>query len=197
MRPMPPMRTFETLDEILQCLNTLGTMPSSESDAFTELEHGLQTAALVLASRPDDMELHVAALVHDIAHPWDGPGQPKHAVMGADAVRDVLGERVANLVAGHVPAKRWLVTRDAHYRSMLSEDSIMTLAAQGGDMSAAELAWFESLPDWESMVELRRADDGAKVPGAVVPGLDHYQKAFQSTATTQGFVRASVKKTAR
>ncbi len=179
------MRAFATVEEIIECLNEYATLMSSESDEFTELEHGLQTAVLVAAQAPNDVELHVAALVHDIAHPWDGPGQPKHALMGADAVRGVLGNRVADLVAGHVPAKRWLVTRDSAYRALLSQDSIMTLAQQGGDMSQAELQWFESLAHWESMVVLRRADDGAKVPGAVVPALDAYVDAIHAVANEQ------------
>ena len=35
---------------------------------------------------PDDEELQVAGLVHDLAHVWDAPGQPRHGTMGADAV---------------------------------------------------------------------------------------------------------------
>ena len=180
------MRAFANVEEIIECLTVGGTMLSSESDAFTELDHGLQTAALVVGMTPTDVELHVAALVHDIAHPWDGPGQPQHAVMGADAVRGVLGARVADLVAGHVPAKRWLVTSDTDYPALLSEDSIITLAAQGGDMNESELRWFESLPHWEAMVQLRRADDAAKVPGAVVPDLATYLNAIHSVANAQG-----------
>ncbi len=176
-------RVFVSADELLAHLRYLGEMLSSESDAFTELEHGLQTAALLATVAPHDSELHIAGLIHDLAHPWDGPGQPKHAVMGADAVRPLLGNRVADLIAGHVPAKRWLVTRDANYRAQLTEDSIMTLAAQGGDMSDAELAWFESLDSWQAMVELRRADDGAKVPGAITPGLDVYETPIRMRAS--------------
>lgn len=177
------MRTFDDVAEIIEHLRFLATMPSTESDRFTELDHGLQSAALLLAAAPADRELQVAGLVHDLAHPWDEPGQPRHALMGAAAVRGVLGERVADLVAGHVPAKRWLVTRDPDYRLQLSDDSIMTLAAQGGAMDDAEVRAFESRPHWDAMVVLRRADDGAKVPGAVVPGLDAWLDALRAVAT--------------
>ncbi len=176
------MVVFSDVGAIIEHLRTLETTPSVEAEGFTELDHGLQTAAILRAANPDDLELQVAGLVHDLAHPWDEPGQPMHALWGADAVRPVLGERVAMLVAGHVPAKRWLVTRDPDYRALLSEDSIMTLAAQGGDMDAHEIAWFESLAHWEAMVELRRADDGAKVVGAIVPGLDDYLDALERVA---------------
>ncbi len=177
------MRSFDDVDEIIEHLRRLAALPSADSDRFSELDHGLQSAALLLAAAPADRELHVAGLVHDLAHPWDGPGQPRHALLGADAVRGVLGERVADLVAGHVPAKRWLVTRDPDYRALLSDDSVMTLAAQGGDMDAEEVRTFESHRHWEAMVVLRRADDAAKVPDAVVPGLDAWIDALRATAT--------------
>jgi predicted HD phosphohydrolase len=160
------------VEAVLMHLRSLGDTPSVEGPGLTELDHGLQTAAALADTNPDDHELCVAGLVHDLAHVWDGPGQPRHALMGAEAVRPILGDRVADLVAGHVPAKRWLVTNDPAYRSLLSADSIETLAAQGGDMSHDEVAWFESLPAWRDMVALRRADDAAKVPGAKVPDLE-------------------------
>ncbi|MEY4248361.1 MAG: hypothetical protein RIS69_1908, partial [Actinomycetota bacterium] len=133
----------------------LKTTVSAESDKFFELDHGLQCAALLEKSDPSDIELQVAGLIHDLAHPWDGPGQPRHATMGAEAVRPILGDRVAALIEGHVPAKRFLVTTRPEYRALLSEDSIMTLAAQGGDLTDAEVAAFTTNPWWEAMVALR------------------------------------------
>lgn len=178
-------QVFETADQLIGFMAALGRLPSAEGLALTELDHGLQTAALAAKAAPDDEELHVAALVHDLAHPWDEAGQPRHALMGADAVRSLLGERVARLIAGHVPAKRWLVTADPAYRATLSEGSITTLEAQGGDMSPQERAWFESLPDWQAMVTLRRADDGAKVPGAEVAPLQAWVPAIERVAARQ------------
>ena len=113
-------------------------------------------------------------MIHDLAHPWDEPGMPRHALMGAAAVRVLLGERVAALIKGHVPAKRYLVTVDPAYREQLSPGSVDTLIAQGGDLSAAEVTAFTARPHWRAAVALRRADDGAKVPDAVVAGLDHW-----------------------
>jgi predicted HD phosphohydrolase len=180
-----PYRVFASADELIEHLEALSAIPSVEADHLTELDHGLQSAARCAERAPDDVELQVAALIHDLAHLWDGPGQPRHALMGADSVRGLMGERVANLVAGHVPAKRYLVTTDPAYRAQLSADSTMTLAAQGGDMDVDELAWFESLPDWEAMLVLRRADDAAKVPGAVVPGLDRWRDAIRAVAAAR------------
>ena len=179
------MKRFEDVEQLIEHMLMLGTLPSGEGLPMSELDHGLQSAALVARMVPADEELHVAALVHDLAHPWDEAGQPRHALMGADAVRALLGERVARLIAGHVPAKRWLVSADAAYRAALSPGSIATLAAQGGDMSPVERAWFEALPDWQAMVALRRADDGAKVPGADVPGLIAWVDAVRRVADRQ------------
>lgn len=176
------MQYFRDADELIAHLEQLGRTPSCEGEGLTELDHGLQCAALLEATHPDDVGLQVAGLVHDLAHPWDGPGQPRHATMGADAVRSLLGDRIAELIIGHVPAKRFLVAVDPHYFGLLSPDSVMTLEAQGGPMDAVEVAEFRADPHHEGMVALRIADDGAKVPGASVPGLGHWESAIRSLA---------------
>lgn len=168
-------RVFTDPREVLDHLATLGATPSDEGLAFTELEHGLQTAALLAHSHPDDVELQVAGLLHDVARPWDGPGQPLHHRLGAEAVRPLYGDRVARLVEGHVPAKRYLVSVDPAYRSALSSTSTDTLTAQGGGLDPDEEAAFAADPDLDALLALRRADDRAKVPGAVVPDLAHWE----------------------
>ena len=179
------MRVFANVDEVIEHLELLATMLSAESDEFTELDHGLQTAAHLEAEHADDHELLVAGLIHDLAHPWDGPGQPRHAFMGADAVRSVLGERVASLIEGHVPAKRYLVAARPDYFALLSPDSVMTLERQGGAMDESEAAAFEADPHFEAMVALRIADDHAKVPNAVVPRLEHWIPSLRTVALNQ------------
>jgi predicted HD phosphohydrolase len=180
------MHHFRDADELITHLQVLGQTISVESDLMTELDHGLQTAALLRHSDADDLELQIAGLVHDVAHPWDGPGQPRHGTMGADAVRGLLGDRVASLVAGHVPAKRYLVATLPEYFALLSPDSVMTLEQQGGPMDDTEVAEFEADPEHIGMVALRAADEGAKVPGAVVPGLEFWVPLIRSlsAATT-------------
>lgn len=64
-------------------------------------EHALRTAALLRRSRPADKELQVTGLVHPIGQllrPGDPATQADHA---ADAVRLLLGDRVARLVRRH------------------------------------------------------------------------------------------------
>jgi predicted HD phosphohydrolase len=180
------MQTFTDTRELIAHLEALATMPSVDIDGGSELDHGLQCAALLERARPGDDELHVAGLIHDLAHPWDVAGQPRHAAMGAAAVKALLGERVAALVRGHVPAKRYLVAVNADYFALLSPDSVMTLGEQGGAMTPAEVRAFEQLAHWEAMVELRMADEGAKVVGAEVPGLDHWRASIERVVDNHG-----------
>ena len=175
-------RRFVDVEDLISHLRGLGAVASVEAEGFTELDHGLQTAALLVEMLPGDTEALVAGLVHDLAHPWDGPGQPRHASMGAIAVRGILGDRVADLIVSHVPAKRYLVATRPDYFARLSPDSVMTLAAQGGPMSDAEVADFEREGDLDAKVALRIADDGAKVAGHVVPALDVYEGAIRELA---------------
>ena len=74
-----------------------------------------------------------------------------------------------------MPAKRYLVATDSRYAAALTTVSAQTLEEQGGPMTAAEIAAFESHPDCRLAVRLREIDDQGKVPGATVPGLDAYR----------------------
>jgi predicted HD phosphohydrolase len=161
-----------SLVELLTLLEQLGSTPSNDVGGLTELDHGLQCAFELAARRPSDRELQVAGLVHDIGHQF-GPDE-RHSSLGADAVRPVLGDRVADLVDAHVVAKRYLVATDPSYLSRLSADSTSTLAVQGGPLGRAEAEAFRMSRHFEDALELRRADDAAKVPGRPVPGLDHW-----------------------
>lgn len=159
-----------------------GDDSTSAREAVDLLAHALQCAHEIALAHPDDLELQVAALVHDIGHqlaPGDDAG---HGRLGADAVRELLGARVARLVEHHVPAKRYLVTVDATYRAALSPVSIRTLEHQGGTMTEAELGQVAALPDWDAGLVLRRADDAAKAPGREVPGLDSWRAVLERVA---------------
>ena len=95
-----------------RCSTLDGVGPSEETDGLSELDHGLQCAFELARARPDDGELHVAGLVHDIGHRF-GPDERPRRASGGRQVRRLLGDRVAGLVEAHVPAKRYLVTTDA------------------------------------------------------------------------------------
>ena len=147
------------------------------------LAHGLQCAAILAETAPDDPALQVAGLVHDVGSVlW--PGRPRtHARAGAAAVAALLGERVAWLVAHHDQAKRYLVTVDPAYGSQLTPVSVVTLEAQGGLLSDDERAELEAEPWLPDVLTLRRADDAAKVPGRPVPGLGHWRPLVEAVAS--------------
>ncbi len=133
-------------------------------------QHGLQCAALLKKHFPNDFELQVAGLFHDIGHTL--ADESGHGREGADLVRPVFGNRVADLIELHVPAKRFLATRFPGYAELLSADSVQTLHMQGSLMSDDELAAFEALPLAIDAQYLRLADDRAKVPGLAVDPID-------------------------
>ena len=151
------------VDDIVDLLASsahLPVGPVGDGFSLTQLDHALQTGALLRRECPDDPELAAAGLVHDIGHLIGGVGDEAHPRAGADAVRAALGERVAGLVALHVEAKRYLMATEPGYE--LAPDSVASLAAQGGAMSPAEAAAFEALPLAPAAVRLRRADEGGK-----------------------------------
>ncbi|MFD8570649.1 inositol oxygenase family protein [Streptomyces sp. NPDC057694] len=158
--------TLRTVDELMAALHACRgawDTPDRSGDPVDLHDHALQTAALLRRSHPSDKELQVAGLVHDLGHllcPGDDAG---HAGTAADAVRGLLGVRVAELIRLHVPAKRYLAAVEPS--RALSAQSALTLDAQGGPMSPAEVAAFETDPHGADAVELRQADDAGKVVG--------------------------------
>ncbi len=149
---------------------------------FSHLDHALQTASVLRAQAPEDQELAVAGLVHDVGHLLPGVGDAEHAEAGADAVRAALGERVAGLVGLHVEAKRYLVARQDTYGGTLAADSVASLALQGGPMQPVEQSAFERLPYAQDALLLRRADESGKVDGLVVLGLSDWMPIVRRVA---------------
>jgi predicted HD phosphohydrolase len=156
--------------------------PDRPAEKVDQLAHALQCAHELRLGAPDDLELQVAGLVHDVGKlvaPDDDAG---HGRTGATAVRSLLGDRVARLVELHVPAKRYLVSTDPSYRRRLSPVSILTLSHQGGAMTSDEVAAFAADPVSRAAVVLRRADEAAKRPGRAVPPLDAWRPALDRAA---------------
>ena len=160
---------------------------NEDGEQLDQLAHALQCAHELAERYPGDVELQVAGLIHDVGHallPLDDrvDHDLMHGIAAADAVRDLLGERVATLVELHVPAKRYLVTVESEYGDALSPMSTLTLANQGGPMTGVEVAEFEALPEFHGAVALRRADEAAKIPGCIVPDLDHWRPILDTVA---------------
>lgn len=172
------------LDEIVDLLR----VGASDLDAggehagFSLLDHGLQCARLARVRHPEDLELQVAALVHDIGQTLTDNDEAMHGVVGAQFVGPVLGPRVAALVELHVPAKRYLVSTDADYSQRLSPASVASLEIQGGRMTPEEVADYEREPCSRDAVMLRRYDESAKVAGEVVEPLESWLPTLQLVA---------------
>ena len=144
-------------------------------------EHGLQAAYFAqLAGAPP--ALVVAALLHDIGHLLeavpddlsDWTSDAHHEQVGAAWLAQHLRAEIAEPVRLHVAAKRYLCAADPRYRAELSSASVHTLKLQGGAMSPAEVAKFESERYFKQAVSVRRWDDAGKVAGLVTPDLATY-----------------------
>ncbi len=151
-------------------------------EPVSQLEHMSQAAALAQAEGYDD-EVVLAAFFHDIGHlcaddaeteSMDGMGNVDHEQLGADFLLERgFSERVANLVQGHVIAKRYLTYKYPEYYNRLSDASKATLNFQGGVMTEDEAANFELNPDAELIIRLRYWDDMAKEMNVPVDNLVH------------------------
>ncbi|MBB6112241.1 phosphonate degradation HD-domain oxygenase [Mucilaginibacter lappiensis] len=151
-------------------------------EPVSQLEHMSQAAALAQAEGFDD-EVILAAFFHDIGHlcadaeeagSMDGMGNVDHEKLGADYLLERgFSERVANLVQGHVIAKRYLTYKYPEYYNRLSDASKGTLQFQGGVMTDEEASDFELNPDAELIIRLRYWDDMAKEMNQPVNNLDY------------------------
>ncbi|MEU6848776.1 HD domain-containing protein [Actinacidiphila alni] len=151
-------------------------------EEVTQAQHMLQAAALAEAADAP-AALVAAALLHDIGHfqgtvsgaQWLSGTDNRHSQVGADRLAAWFGPAVTEPVRLHVPAKRYLCAVEPAYAGTLSAESIRTLAVQGGPMSAAEVRAYEAGPYALDAVAVRRWDDLAKDPVAVVAGFAHYR----------------------
>ena len=177
------MTGFADVDALFDALRA--SADADDEGGLAILEHCLQCAARLRSSHPDDVELQVAGLVHDLGWleldhgRWMLRLEAAHDVDGRALVAPLLGPRVAALVGGHVAAKRYLLATDPAYADLLSARSETTLGFQGGVMSSAEVTEFERHADRADLVALRRADDAAKVRNAVLDPLDSWRPAVE------------------
>jgi predicted HD phosphohydrolase len=151
-------------------------------EAITELEHGLQCAALAARDGQPDA-IVAAALLHDVGHLLIGDLFPidakldkdwKHEEVGARYLARWFGPEVTEPIRAHVAAKRYLVACDPVYAAALTPSSVRSLAVQGGPMSDAERAAFEQRPGFAAAVAVRRYDDTGKDPTVTVAPFAAY-----------------------
>jgi predicted HD phosphohydrolase len=181
-RPSAPA-PIESVDELFVVL--AASAAHADEEDVDLLAHALQCAVLLRDRFPTDVELQVAGLVHDVGTALIPDSPDVHARIGADAVRALLGARVARLVAGHAEAKRYLVAVDRAYRDALSDRSVVTLAAQGGPLDERAAAAVGRGRDSAALVELRHADDAAKIPGADAGPLEAWRPVVAAVASAR------------
>ena len=142
-----------------------------EGEGITQLEHAWQCARLAETAGATPA-LKLAAWLHDLGHLMtDLEGSPTlrgiddaHEKLAARTLAPAFGAAVAEPVALHVEAKRYLVGTQPRYRDHLSADSIRSLALQGGPMGQDEADAFIARPYARDALKLRAWDDHAKDP---------------------------------
>ena len=171
---------LNTLSDIFTLYESRGSERYGED--VSQLEHALQ-AALQAEQAGAAPALVTAALFHDVGHllhrtaaaAFQAGIDDRHEALGAKALAKLFGPDVAEPVALHVTAKRYLCHVDPHYWEGLSAASKTTLELQGGPMTEVEAADFVARPFAEDAVHLRRWDDAAKLSGLKTPGLAYYR----------------------
>ncbi|XKK61925.1 hypothetical protein HFP71_03705 [Streptomyces sp. ARC32] len=136
------LRSVEELMDLLYACR--GERPAAGPGGGPRDPHGhaLRTAALLRRRRPADKELQVAGLVSPVGRLlW--PGAP--AARTADAVRPLLGVRVARLVR-----------RQALHGDRAHDDDLVSLRQADDEARTAD---FDAgvLEDWRSVLELTAA----------------------------------------
>ncbi len=152
-------------------------------EPVSQLEHALQCAQLA-RDAGDSEEMVLAALLHDVGHLLEDEGAERHREIGV-INHDEIGASyllargfsplVAELVRGHVDAKRYLTATNPAYADRLSEASAATLALQGGPMGAGEVRQFQQDALLVEKLRLRSWDEQAKRPGWAVAPLEDYR----------------------
>lgn len=168
MQVDPANATAIQLGRIRRLYDVWGSHPYDED--LSQGEHAVQCANLARNAGADD-SLIVACLLHDVGHLLElerVSGSPNHSIddeheaRGAAYLARAFDPAVTGPVALHVAAKRYLCTVEPAYHHSLSPASERSLTLQGGPMTSAEVARFESNPAAVRAVELRRWDDSAK-----------------------------------
>jgi predicted HD phosphohydrolase len=173
-----------SVDDVLRALRLAAACPDDPDDSGSVnlLDHALQCAAIVAEAYPDDLELQVAALVHDVGLVMDPTDRRDHSRNGAHYVAVVLGSRVAEIVRLHDEALRYLLTTLPGYGALLGRESIRTVTACGGPLEPAEMGQFLSSPWARDALALTRADELARSPGLAIGSLEQWTPALTQVA---------------
>jgi phosphonate degradation associated HDIG domain protein len=173
-------------DEIFAIFNSRGSA-AYFGEPVSTTEHGLQAAHFGQEAHAS-ASLVLAALLHDIGHlvaptpddikEWKDDAH--HERIGSGWLARRFGPEVSEPVRLHVPAKRYLCATRPEYVARLSPASVLTLKLQGGVMSAAEIAAFETEPFFREALLVREWDDRGKIAGLRTPDLESYRRLIEA-----------------
>ncbi|AKZ59633.1 hypothetical protein SAM23877_6588 [Streptomyces ambofaciens ATCC 23877] len=136
------LRSVEELMDLLYACRGEGAFAERGSGRVDLHEHALRTAALLRRRRPADKELQVAGLVAPVGRLLRS-GDP--AGRTADAVRPLLGARVARLLRRHAHPDAWAHDEDLVRLHQAAEEARTTVFDAG------------VLEDWRTVLELTAA----------------------------------------
>jgi len=176
--------TASTPAEVTALIRDILTRRGSESylgEDVTMSEHMLQSA-WIAEQAGETNSIVVAALLHDIGHYTSEFGEDflelgvdnLHEQAGAAVLESWFPPEVVEAARGHVAAKRYLCAVEPDYFAGLSDASVQSLELQGGPMNDDEVMDFKKNPWLDTIVRVRRYDDGGKVAGRQTPQLEHY-----------------------
>ena len=183
-------RAYANVIDLLRDILVRRGSESYLGEAVSMSEHMLQSA-WIAEQAGEDKSVVVAALLHDIGHYTSEFGDD-YLEMGIDNCHEVAGERilqswfppeVTETVRWHVDAKRYLCAVEPAYFDGLSPASVQSLALQGGPMNADEVKEFEKKPWLDTILRVRRYDDGGKVPGRKTHDMEYYLEMVDEVLT--------------
>ena len=180
------------VDHILAMMNRLGA-DRYGGEEVTQLTHALQCATFAQQSGASD-DLVAAALLHDIGHlvnPKDEGATLRgidaaHETVGAGYLARWFGPAVTAPIAQHVAAKRYLCQAEEGYFARLSDESVRSLAVQGGPFTETEAEAFLARPYAADAVALRRWDELAKDPEMKTPSLEDFRPVLERAQRSPG-----------
>ncbi|MFD3730945.1 hypothetical protein [Streptomyces sp. NPDC058632] len=139
------LRSVEELMDLLYACRGARDVPVPGGPPVDAYDHALRTAALLRRGRPADKELQIAGLVRPVGRLLQPAEPAAGADRAADAVRALLGERVAELVR-----------RRPRHGLQGEEDDLLALRTADEE---ARTACFDAgvLEDWRTVLELLAA----------------------------------------